>query len=109
MSSANEKSPMNDYQLLTLIAPPSLEEPLVDWLLEFESEYGFSGFVVNGHSSRQEGLTLAEQVSGRKQHIRFDLHLPEVELLRLVERLKQDFAGAGLHYWVTPVLAHGRV
>ena len=100
---------MNEFFLLTLIVPPSLEEPLVDWLLEFEPEYGFSSFPVNGHSSRQEGLTLAEQVGGRKKHIRFELHLPETATTGLVERLKADFAGAGLHYWVTPVLTHGRV
>jgi hypothetical protein len=100
---------MSDRYLLTLIAPPSLEEPLVDWLLEFESEYGFSSFPVNGHSSRHEGLTLAEQVSGRRRHIRFEMHLPETELSALIERLKGDFAGAGLHYWVLPILGHGRV
>lgn len=100
---------MNEFFLLTLIAPPGLEEPLVDWLLEFESEYGFSSFPVNGHSSRHEGLTLAEQVSGRKRHIRFEMHLPEAELAALIERLKGDFAGVDLHYWVSPVLGHGRV
>ena len=100
---------MNEYFLLTLIAPPSLEEPLVDWLLQFEAEYGFSSFPVNGHSSRQEGLTLAEQVSGRKKHVRFEMHLPETEIAGLIERLKGDFAGAGLHYWATPVLGNGRI
>lgn len=100
---------MSAYQLLTLIAPPNLEETLVDWLLEFESDYGFSSFAVNGHSSRHAGLSLAEQVSGRKRQIRFELHLPDTELASLVEGLKRDFAGTGLHYWVVPVLDHGRV
>lgn len=100
---------MSAYQLLTLIAPPSLEETLVDWLLEYESEYGFSSFPVNGHSSRHAGLTLAEQVSGRKRQVRFELHLPAAEISGLTERLKRDFAGVGLHYWVLPVLEHGRV
>lgn len=95
--------------LFTLIAPPSLEEPLVDWLLEFESEYGFSSFPVSGHSSRQAGLTLAEQVSGRKRQVRFEMHLPETEWQPLVERLRRDFAGAGIHYWVSPVIEQGRV
>lgn len=95
--------------LFTLIAPPSLEEPLVDWLLEFEPEHGFSSLPVNGHSCRQAGLTLAEQVSGRKRRVRFEMHLPEAEWRPLVERLRQDFAGAGIHYWVSPVIEQGRV
>jgi len=100
---------MSDFFLLILIAPPSLEEPLVDWLLQFESRYGFCSLPVSGHSSRQEGLTLAEQVSGRKKQIRFEIHLPETEWRLLIEQLKRDFAGAGFHYWVSPILDHGRV
>jgi hypothetical protein len=100
---------MNPFFLLTLIVPPTLEEPLVDWLLQFESESGFSTSPVNGHSSRHEGLTLAEQVSGRKKHIRFEMHVPEAEWRPLIEQLRRDFAGAGIHYWVSPVVTQGRV
>ena len=98
---------MNQFVLLTLIAPPNLEEPLMDWLLEFE--YGFSSFPVNGHSSHPEDLTLAEQVSGRKKQIRFEMHLPEARWRPLIERLRRDFAGAGIHYWISPVVERGRV
>jgi hypothetical protein len=100
---------MDKFYLLTLIAPPSLEEPLVDWLLQFESRYGFSSFPLSGHSSRHEDLTLAEQVSGRKKQIRFEMHLPEEEWRPLIERLQRDFAGTGIHYWISPVVGHGRV
>jgi hypothetical protein len=100
---------MHDCQLFTLTAPPSLEEPLVDWLLQFAPEHGFTSFPAFGHSSRHQGLSLAEQVSGRKKQVRFELRLPSAELASLVERLQQDFAGTGLHYWITPVLGHGRV
>lgn len=99
---------MSSGVIFILTAPPSLEEPLVDWLLDFKSEYGFSSFPVNGHSSRQAGLTLAEQVSGRKRQVRFEMHLPETEWRPLVERLSRDFAGAGIHYWVSPVIEQGR-
>jgi hypothetical protein len=100
---------MTDRSLLTLIAPPGLEEPLVDWLLERAPDHGFSSFPAHGHSSRHEGLTLAEQVSGRKRQVRFEMHLPAAELTVLIEGLKRDFAGAGLHYWVTPLKGWGHV
>ncbi|MGH8502381.1 MAG: DUF3240 family protein [Gammaproteobacteria bacterium] len=67
-------------------------------MLEFESEYGFSSFRLHGHSSRHEGLTLIEQVSGRKRQIRSEMHLPKEELTVRVERMKKDFAGARVHY-----------
>lgn len=100
---------MSEHVLLTLLTPPAAEEAMVDWLLEIESEHGFSSFQVRGHSSRHTGLTLAEQVSGRKEQIRFEMHLPETELAALLERLHQDFAGAGLHYWVVPLREWGHV
>lgn len=100
---------MPPFFLITLVVPPTLEEPLVDWLLQFESEFGFSSFPVNGHSSRHEGLSLAEQVSGRKKQIRFEMHLPESEWRPLIEQLQRDFNGAGIHYWVSPVVVQERV
>lgn len=100
---------MIDHVLLTLLIPPSIEEAIVDWLLEVESDHGFSSFSVRGHSSSHLGLSLAEQVSGRKQQIRFEIHLPEATLPPLLEKLKQDFQGTGLHYWVVPLKDWGHV
>lgn len=95
--------------LITLVAAPGLEETLVDWLLAHESSYGFTGDTVNGHSSQQQGLKLEEQVAGRRRQVRFDMHVPQVELAALLERLKLDFAGTGLHYWIVPVVESGRL
>lgn len=95
--------------LLSLTVPPALEESIIDWLLGFESRYGFSSFPVNGHSSRPEGLTLAEQVSGRKRNVRFEICLPEPDVEALLEKLRLEFPGTGIHYWVTPVRRFGRV
>lgn len=95
--------------LLTIIAPPGLEEALVDWLLEIEPDRGFSSSYLSGHSSRHAGLTLAEQVSGRKKQVRFEMHLPEPRCRLLIERLMSDFRGADLHYWMSEVMVQGRI
>ena len=100
---------MNHLLLVTLTAPPSIEESLVDWLLEFTDQAGFSSQRADGHSSRLEGLSLAEQVAGRKSQVRFQLHLPGEQLPRFMDALKKDFGGAGLHYWVAPLLDAGHV
>jgi hypothetical protein len=100
---------MNSQLLITLTAAPSIEESLVDWLLEFSDHIGFTSQRANGHSSRLEGLNLAEQVAGRRAQIRFQMHLPAEELPRFMASLKENFGGAGVHYWVTPLLDAGHV
>ncbi len=100
---------MNPQTLITLTASPSIEESLVDWLLEFTAHAGFTSYPVNGHSSREEGLSLAEKVAGRKKQIRFQMHIPNEELPHFLENLKRDFAGAGIHYWVSPLADAGHI
>jgi hypothetical protein len=99
---------MNSKQyLVTLEVPPSLEEATVDCLLTLESEHGFSSFPVNSHDHRNEGLSLAEQVSGRQKKIRFQMYVPEQGLAALLEQLRAEFSGSGIKYWVLPVVENG--
>ncbi len=100
---------MSETYLLTLIADPGLEEALVDWLLRYEARYGFTSARLDGHSSQLNGLTLAEQVAGRKRKIQFQMGVDEEELKFLLERLALDFPGSGIQYWVVPMLASGKV
>jgi hypothetical protein len=93
--------------LVTINVPPSLEEPLVDALLTLEEELGFSSFAVNAHHHENKGLSLAEQVTGRQKQLRFQMYIDENDLEALVEKLKQEFAGSGIQYWVLPVLVSG--
>lgn len=98
---------MTDNYLVTLTAAPSLEETLVDWLLSHEGRYGFTSFPVAGHASRHQGLSLEEQVAGRKKRVCFEIHVHKEDLADLLTGLKQDFANTGLHYWLSPLLECG--
>ncbi len=100
---------MTPQILITLTVPPSLEESLVDWLLQSSTHAGFTSHPVNGHSSRGEGLSQAEQVAGRKKQVRFQMHIPHEDLPRFMEQLKGDFAGAGIHYWISPLSDVGHI
>ena len=93
--------------LVTINAPPSLEETLVDCLLDFQAEDGFSSFFVSGHDHRHDGLSLAEQVTGRKKQIRFQMYVLAEGLPLLLAKLKDMFKDSGIHYWVTPVIESG--
>ncbi|MFI3186550.1 MAG: DUF3240 family protein [Methylococcaceae bacterium] len=99
---------MNSKQyLVTLNVPVSLEEAVVDCLLMVESEHGFSSFPVSSHDHKNEGLSLAEQVSGRQKRIRFQMYVPQQGLPILLEQLRADFSGSGIKYWVLPVIENG--
>ena len=101
---------MNEQEyLVTINVPPILEEAVVDCLLAIESANGFSSLAVNAHTSEHHALSLAEQVAGRKEQIRFQMYVPEQQLSVLIERLKSCFAGSGIHYWVMPVLESGTI
>lgn len=95
--------------LVTLNVPPALEEVIVDCLLTFEFEHGFSSLGVNAHDHKNEGLSLAEQVSGRQKRVRFQMYIAQQHLALLLARLKAEFSGSGLHYWVLPVIESGYI
>ncbi|MGZ4969401.1 MAG: DUF3240 family protein [Methylobacter sp.] len=93
--------------LVTLNVPSALEEAIVDCLLTLESEHGFSSFPVSSHDHKNEGLSLAEQVTGRQKKIRFQMYVPEHGLAVLLEQLRNEFSGSGIKYWVLPVVENG--
>ncbi len=93
--------------LVTLNVPPSLEEAIVDCLLTFETEDGFSSFPVSAHDHENQNLSIAEQVAGRQDQIRFQMYIPEEDLRVLLDKLKKEFSGSGVRYWVLPVVENG--
>jgi len=48
-------------------------------------------------------------VVGRKKQLRFQVQVTATQLPQLLERLRSEFAGAGLHYWVVPVIEAGYI
>ncbi|MSS75919.1 MAG: DUF3240 domain-containing protein [Methyloglobulus sp.] len=86
-----------------------MEEAVVDCLLTLASEHGFSSFPVNVHHHENIGLSLAEQVSGRQKQISFQIHIDEAGAGFLLKRLQEEFAGAGLQYWVVPMLGSAEI
>jgi len=97
-----------DY-LITINVPPSLEEAVVDFLLTIENAQGFSSFPISAHDHRIQDLSLAEQVSGRQKKIRFQMYVDKTIISTVINRLKTDFSGTGLHYWIVPILEHGKI
>ncbi len=95
--------------LLTLIAPQSIEEELVDFFLDSEHQFGFTSLQVRGHSLQHGGMSLIEQVTGRQQKIQFQVLVDESQVCDICERLESVLSNAGIHYWFTPTFLQGRI
>ena len=94
--------------LVVLTIPPSLEEPIVDWLLE-KHKTGFTSQPVSGHSNQLEGLSPAEQVAGRRRRVQFQIELNTNAVDSFLESAASEFDGADIHYRVVPILAAGHL
>ncbi|MCK4841405.1 MAG: DUF3240 family protein [Methylococcales bacterium] len=99
----------NEEFLMTINVPPSIEEAIVDCLLTFEAEHGFSSFPVSAHDHINESLSISEQVTGRQRKIRFQMYVAKQDLPMLLDRLKIDFSGSGIQYWILPVIEKGTI
>ena len=54
-------------------------------------------------------MTIAEQVAGRSRRVMFMLLLPQDTAEAVLASLDIDFKGSGIHYWLVPVIDHGRL
>ena len=94
--------------LLIIIAPPNLEEVLVDFLLLQKTIAGFTSSKVYGHGTRPGAggaeLSMVEQVTGRQQRVQFMLHAKVTDLHALILILQTKFGATDLHYILQPML-----
>jgi nitrogen regulatory protein PII len=93
--------------LLILNITPELEEDLVDYLLAREEVGGFTSYPVHGHGE-QGHLSIAEQVTGRRTRVQFEILLPELDVDAVIAGLAED-VGKGIHYWQLPVMRSGHL
>ncbi len=94
--------------LFTIIAPPTMEEELIDWLLMQPNISGFTSQTSHGHGSGH-AMSLAEQVTGRRRQITFWVELEKKLAESILADLKQTFSGSGLHYWLIPLAESGSI
>ena len=53
--------------LLVLVVKPSIENAVIDWLLEHDDISGFTSIPISGHGVSVHSMTIAEQVAGQKR------------------------------------------
>ena len=95
--------------MLLIIAPPILEESLVDWLLETAPESGFTTLEAEGHGTDPRSMSAAERVAGRRRNVQFQVLLDRAQAERVIELLHASFGASGLVWCLLPALAYGRL
>ena len=94
---------------LVLLGPPSLEEKLLDVLLEAVGDEVFTSIPTYGHGTAPGRLSSVEQVMGRSAAVQIQILVTEQEMTDLVQRLREEFRGTGLRYWASPLALAGEI
>lgn len=94
---------------LTLLAPASIEEKLLDLLLDAVPDAPFASAPSFSHGASHRRLSNLEQVMGRSACVQVQILLAEQDLHALLLRLRGDFRGTGLRYWASPLVLEGEI
>ena len=94
---------------LTLLSPPSIEEKLLDVLLDAVANEIFTSVSAFGHGLSHGRLSSEEQVLGRSAAVQFQIIVTEQAMTGLLQRLQGEFRGAGLRYWASALAVEGGI
>lgn len=94
---------------LVLLGAPSLEEKLLDMLLDAVGDEVFTSIPTFSHGTSHGRLSSVEQVMGRSAAVQIQILVTEKEMADLLQRLRGEFRGTGLRYWASALAAEGEV
>jgi len=102
--------PHNHDCEMTLAFPLTLEEQIIDFLLDHPQWiHGFSLIDAQG-MGRGAGLKSAmEKVKGRSRRRLMKILLRNEDVRPLVEALREEFHSPDMAYWIIPLLSFGRL
>ena len=99
---------MSDF-CLVMIGSPAIEEKLLDVLLSAVGNEVFTSTPSFSHGTAHGRLSSVEQVMGRSRSVQVQIVVSEVEMGKLLQLLRESFAGTGLRYWAMPIAAQGEI
>ena len=94
---------------LTLLCPPAIEEKLLDLLLMSPHVSVFTSAPTAAHGLSFNNLNQTEQVLGRGFATQVQVIIANADKTALLDAIKSQVSGAGLRYWITPVLDAGEI
>lgn len=95
--------------LLTLVVPVDLEEALDDLLLRAPDVTGFTVVAAGGHGTSVALVEPAERVRGYADRVYVQTVAPRAQADALLATIRSALPHANLYFWMTPVVAGGRL
>jgi hypothetical protein len=96
--------------LLTLIAPDDVAQDIEDLLLARPDLIrGFTTHAADGHGSLVRLVEAAELVAGHTPRTMFQTAGDEAKMRAAMATVKEALPRANIYYWLTPVIAMGRL
>ena len=92
---------------LTILCPSAIDERLLDALLMAGEVEVFTSARASAHGLDHHRLSTSEQVLGLAIMTQVQALLRTEHRDTVLASLASQFAGAGLRYWITPVVAAG--
>jgi hypothetical protein len=96
--------------LLTLIAPDDVAQDIEDLLLgRPDLIRGFTSHAADGHGSIVQLVEAAELVAGHTPRTMLQTAGDEATMRAAMAMIKQALPRANIYFWLTPVIALGRL
>jgi hypothetical protein len=96
--------------MLNVVVPKSLEEEMVDRLLEAgDLVRGFTSYPVSGHGGRMATASVSERVRGRSDRVLFQIGMARGDVEALLARLRERVPNPEIAWWVLPIEGFGRL
>lgn len=99
----------SNKQILTLLVPPTVQEKLLDVLLEAVGEDVLISVPTFRHGGPQARLSNLEQVMGRSAALQIQVLLTSEAMGALLQRLREELRGTGLRYWASALTDEGEI
>jgi hypothetical protein len=93
--------------LMTLVVPGDIEEVVEKFIAELEEEQTDDELMPS--SPKHKAIRLLTEQEGDQKIYSFQIHAEKKDSLTLLEKLKTEFSGSGIHYWIVPVVEKGEI
>ncbi len=96
-----------ELELLVLMVPVELKDPIVDALMSVKPLSGFNIKPIQGFSRKHAEFNTKEKVQGYMDFAQFEILISQETEKIIFEALSPICSPAGAKYWRVPVLASG--
>lgn len=101
------KTIIHQQYLMNFMVPAEIEEAVEKLIADFEEEQA-GDEAIDAIPKHKPSRLLSEQNDDHKIYS-FQVHAEKKDSTALLEKLKSEFPGSGIQYWIVPVIEEGQI